>query len=131
MTEKLGIYRCNICGNLVQVILNGEGELVCCGEPMEFLNPNTTEEVKTEYHIPVYKYTDKDGIIIQVGKEPHPMIAEHYIMFIETISEDKKQLRLQYLEPGEEPKMLLDKKTGKESAYAYCNLHGLWEGKSD
>ena len=59
------------------------------------------------------------------------MIAEHYIMFIETISEDKKQLRLQYLEPGEEPKMLLDKKTGKESAYAYCNLHGLWEGKSD
>jgi len=131
MTEKLEIYRCDICGNFVQVLLNGDGELVCCGQPMKLVEANKTENVNLEYHIPVYKYTDKDGIIIQVGKEPHPMIKEHYIMFIETISEDKKCVKLHYLEPGEEPKMLKSNKIGKESAYAYCNLHGLWEGESD
>lgn len=131
MTEKLEMYRCKICGNFVQVILDGYGELVCCGEAMEKINPNTTEEVKTEYHIPVYKYTGKDGIVIQVGVEPHPMIKEHYIMFIETISEDKKRVKLQYLEPGDQPKMLLESKIGKENALAFCNLHGLWRGKSD
>lgn len=131
MTEKLEMYRCTMCGNLAQILLNGYGELVCCGQPMELLKPNTTEEVKTEYHIPVYKYSDKNGIIIQVGKEPHPMIKEHYIMFIETVSEDKKHIRLQYLEPGEEPKMLLESQTDREKALEFCNLHGLWEGESD
>ncbi len=131
MTEKLEMYKCETCGNLVQVLLAGEGELVCCGHAMQHLAPNTTENVKTEYHIPVYKYTDKDGIVIQVGQEPHPMIPEHYIMFIETISEDKKCVRLHYLEPNEEPKMILDKKIGKETALAFCKLHGLWEGQSD
>ena len=131
MTEKLEMYRCKICGNLVQVILSGEGELVCCGEPMELLKANTREEVNTEYHIPVYKYTDKNGIVIQVGKEPHPMINEHHIMFIETISEDEKRIKLQYLNSGDEPKMLLESKIGKEKALALCNLHGLWEGRSD
>jgi len=131
MTKKLEMYKCSGCGNLVQILLEGSGDLVCCGQPMSLLNPNTTEEVNTEYHIPVYKYTDKDGIVVQAGKEPHPMIREHHIMFIETISENKNRVRLQYLEEGEEPKMLLDKQTDKETAYAYCNLHGLWEGTSD
>ena len=131
MTKKLEMYRCKICGNLVQVILDGAGELVCCGEPMELLKPNTTDNVKTEYHVPVYKYTDKNGIVIQVGKEPHPMTAEHSIKFIETISEDRKRLQLQYLEAGDEPKMLMDRKTDKQSTLAYCNLHGLWEGACD
>lgn len=131
MTEKLEMYRCDICGNFVQVLLGGDGELVCCGQPMRHVEANKTENVNTEYHIPVYKYTDKDGIVIQVGKEPHPMIKEHYIMFIETISEDKKCVKLHYLEPGDEPKMLQTSQTGKENALAYCNLHGLWEGESD
>ncbi len=131
MTEKLEMYRCDICGNFVQVLLSGEGELVCCGQPMKKINANTTENVNTEYHIPVYKYTDKDGIVIQVGKEPHPMTNEHYIMFIETISEDKKCIKLHYLNPGDEPKMLKNSQIGKEKAYAFCNLHGLWEGESD
>ena len=60
MTEKLEMYKCETCGNLVQVLLQGEGELICCGQAMKHLTPNTTENVKTEYHIPVYKYTDKD-----------------------------------------------------------------------
>ena len=130
MTKRLEMYRCKTCGNLVQVILEGEGELVCCGEPMELLTPNTTEEVKTEYHIPVYKYCEKDGIVIQVGKEPHPMTEEHHIQFIETIRDDGNLVKLRYLKPGEEPKMMIESKTDNERACAYCNLHGLWEGKN-
>ena len=131
MTKRLEMYRCKVCGNLTQVILDGEGELVCCGEPMELLTPNTKENVNTEYHIPVYKYSDKEGIIVQVGKEPHPMTHEHYIQFIETVCEDKKHIRLHYLNPEEEPRMRIDSKTEKEHALAYCNLHGLWEGNND
>lgn len=131
MTQKLEMYHCKICGNLVQVILEGAGELVCCGQPMELVKPNITEEVKTEYHIPVYKMTENNQTIIQVGKEPHPMTEEHHISFIERVSKDNKHVCLQYLEANEEPKMLLDKKCDEEKALAFCNLHGLWEGKSD
>ena len=131
MTKRLEMYRCKVCGNLVQVILEGVGELVCCGEPMELLTPNKTENVNTEYHIPVYKYCDKDGIIVQVGKEPHPMTSEHYIQFIETVCEDEKHIRLHYLNPEDEPRMRIGSKTEKEHALAYCNLHGLWEGSND
>ncbi len=130
MTERLEMYRCNICGNLVQVILSGEGELVCCGQPMEHLNPNTSEEGAQEKHIPVYSKTE-NGVEILVGSTPHPMIDEHYIMFIESISEDRNRMKLQYLHPGEEPKMFLTEEYGRETALEFCNIHGLWEGKSD
>lgn len=130
MTERLEMYRCEICGNLVQVILAGGGELVCCGQPMTLLKPNTIEDVALEKHIPVYIQRE-NGVEIQVGSVLHPMNDDHYIMFIESISEDRNRMKLQYLHPGQEAKMLLEQKLGKEKALEFCNLHGLWEGESD
>ena len=130
MTERLEMYRCEICGNLVQVILAGGGELVCCGQPMTLLKPNTIEDAALEKHIPVYIQIE-NGVEIQVGSVLHPMNDDHYIMFIESISEDRNRMKLQYLHPGREAKMLLEEKLGKEKALEFCNLHGLWEGESD
>lgn len=129
--ERLDLYRCEICGNLVEVILSGGGELVCCGQPMNKLDGKNKEEAMLEKHIPVFVKQENGGAEIRVGEVLHPMLNEHYIMFIETISEDKNHVQLQYLHPGEEPKMLLEKQFGKTVAREFCNLHGLWEGKSD
>jgi len=128
--ERLDFYRCEICGNLVQVILNGNGELVCCGQPMQKLDGKNAEEAMLEKHIPVF-VKNENGEEVRVGEVLHPTVNEHYIMFIETISEDRNHVQLQYLHPGEEPKMILNKKLGKTLAYEFCNLHGLWEGESD
>ncbi len=131
MTERLQLYRCEICGNLVQVILPGEGELVCCGQPMQRIDGNNREEMLNEKHIPVFVKNEEGKDIVQVGTVLHPMNDDHYIMFIETISEDKNCVHLQYLHPGQEAKMILENKIGKTLAYEFCNLHGLWEGESD
>lgn len=131
MTERLELYRCEICGNLVQVILNGYGELVCCGQPMNLVHGKVEEEMLTEKHVPVFKVNEDGKNIVQVGSVLHPMNDNHYIMFIETISEDKNHLQLQYLHPGQEAKMILENKIGKTKAIEFCNLHGLWEGESD
>lgn len=133
MTNKLEFYRCLVCGNVVQVLLDGEGGLSCCGEAMELLEPKTTEGDMGEYHVPVFMHDDAKGTFVQVGKEPHPMTEEHHIEFIQLISEDKKCTRLHYLEPGEEPKMYLNKsmENQKKCAVEMCNLHGLWKGEND
>lgn len=129
--EKLDLYRCEICGNLVEVILVGGGELVCCGQPMQKVNGQNREEAIFEKHIPVFIKNENNGDEVRVGEVLHPMTDEHYIMFIETISEDKNHVQLQYLHPGQEPKMILENKLGKTLAREFCNLHGLWEGESD
>ncbi len=129
--ERLDLYRCEICGNLVEIILSGGGELVCCGQAMEKLDAKNAEEAMLEKHIPVFVKRDDGGDEVRVGEVLHPMSDDHYIMFIETISEDKNHVQLQYLHPGEEPKMLLQQKLGKTLAREFCNLHGLWEGESD
>ncbi len=131
MIERLDLYRCEICGNLVEVILAGGGELVCCGQPMHKLDGKNEEEAMLEKHIPVFVKREDGGDEVRVGEVLHPMNDDHYIMFIETISEDKNHVQLQYLHPGEEPKMLLQQKLGKTLAREFCNLHGLWEGESD
>ena len=133
MTNKLEFYRCKICGNLVQVLLNGVGELICCGEAMELLEPNTNEIDMGEYHVPVFMYDKEKGDIVRVGKEPHPMTEEHHIEFIQVISNDKKCAKIHYLEPGEEPRMYLKNIMDNHGACAVemCNLHGLWGGHND
>jgi superoxide reductase len=130
MTEKLQMYKCEACGNIIQVLIPGEGKLVCCDKEMELLVPHT-DEMLGEKHVPVFKKTDDGGAEIIVGSIPHPMTEEHYIMFIEKISEDKNFMKLKYLHPGDEPKMKLLKAHKNACANAYCNLHGFWEGKSD
>ena len=129
MTEKLDLYHCEICGNLVQVLVSGEGELVCCGKPMHKLDAKTQEDAMTEKHVPVFIERD-GGVEIRVGEVLHPMIPEHYIMFIETISEDKNNVHLKFLQAGEEPKIFLKEVLGNTKALEFCNIHGLWEGQN-
>lgn len=130
MTERLEMYKCEVCGNTVQIILEGFGQLVCCGQPMLKMTPKKSDETAQEKHVPVFVKTD-DGAEIRVGSTPHPMEDEHYIMFVETISKDKNRMQLQYLYPHQEPKMVVKEVIDKATALEYCNVHGLWEGESD
>lgn len=131
MTERLELYKCEKCGNLVQVILPGVGELVCCGEPMKLLKPKTIDDELNEKHVPIFVATDDNGEKVMVGTTLHPMTEDHYIQFIETISNTKNHLELQYYAPFDLPIMILKDKLGADKAQAFCNLHGLWEGERD
>ncbi len=129
--ERLDLYKCEICGNMVEVILVGGGELVCCGQPMKKLEAQEQEDAMLEKHIPIFIKNSDNKDEIRVGEVLHPMTEEHHIVFIETISEDRNKVQLQYLYPGDEPKMLLNDDFKNLTAREFCNLHGLWEGKSD
>lgn len=132
MTERLELYKCETCGNLVQVVLPGIGELVCCGKPMTRLEPHTLEdEALDEKHVPVFVSTDENGEEVRVGTKLHPMTEEHYIQFIQTISDGKNHTELQYYSPFDLPIMVLKDKLGIDKAQAFCNIHGLWEGEHD
>ncbi len=130
MTERLELYKCNVCGNLIEVILPGIGELVCCGEPMEYLDAKSQDSEFGEKHVPVFAATDNDGYEVRVGSTLHPMTDEHYIQFIETISDKKNHTELQYYTPQDIPIMVLKDKFGLEKARAFCNIHGLWENEA-
>ncbi|MEJ2657045.1 MAG: desulfoferrodoxin [Desulfobacterales bacterium] len=124
MAKKLEVYKCEICGNIVEVIHGGEGELVCCGQPMTLQVENTVDAAK-EKHVPVVEKI-AGGIIVKVGDVPHPMEENHYIEWVEII-EDGKAYR-QFLNPGQAPEATFDVKGGHIIAREYCNIHGLWKG---
>ena len=124
MTVLNQIYKCNVCGNMVQVIHTGAGELVCCGQPMQLLEPNTVDAAQ-EKHVPIIEKTT-DGIKVKVGSAPHPMEAEHYIKWIEIIA-DGKSYR-QFLKPGQTPEAEFKIQASQITAREYCDLHGLWQG---
>lgn len=124
MTNLHEIYKCNICGNITEVLHTGAGELVCCGQPMQLLTPNTVDAA-LEKHVPVITQTP-DGTLIQVGSTPHPMTPEHHIEWIEATCSSGKRVR-KHLQPGDEPTLLLKNSSASTvQARAYCNLHGLW-----
>ena len=125
MTQKKQIYRCNICGNIVEVLNAGQGQLVCCGQPMELIKENTTD-ASLEKHVPVIEKTDS-GFKVKVGSVPHPMEDEHYIQWIELIVDDISYRK--FLKPHDLPEaeFLIDTQKDKVEARAYCNLHGLWK----
>lgn len=123
MAEKLQVYRCEVCGNIVEVLHGGEGELVCCEQPMTLVTENTVDAAK-EKHVPVVEKTP-DGYLVKVGSVAHPMEAEHYIEWIEVIA-DGKAYR-QFLEPGQAPEALFKIEAASVTAREYCNLHGLWK----
>lgn len=125
MAKKLEVYKCAACGNIVEVLHGGAGELVCCGRPMENLVTKTADEGK-EKHVPVIEKTD-GGIKVKVGGVPHPMEAEHYIEWIEVIA-DGKAYR-QFLKPGDAPEAGFAVEAAQISAREFCNKHGMWEGK--
>lgn len=125
MTELNQIYRCNVCGNMVEVINTGAGELVCCGQPMELLVERQTD-VGPEKHIPIVEKTDQ-GIKVKVGEVPHPMEENHYIQWIEVLSGGK--IYRQFLKPGDEPEAEFELESNEIAdlrAREYCNVHGLW-----
>ena len=123
MTERLQIYKCQVCGNMVEVIHAAGGELVCCGQPMTLLSENTTDAA-TEKHVPVVEKTD-NGYKVTVGSVTHPMEDKHYIEWIELIAGDNAYRR--FLNPGEAPEALFEIKADKVTAREFCNLHGLWK----
>ena len=127
MTEKKQIYKCEICGNIVEVLHQGSGELVCCGQPMKLFDEKTADSAK-EKHVPVIEKMDGQ-VKVKVGSVPHPMEEKHYIEWIELIV-DGKSYR-QFLKPGDAPEAIFDVnvKNEKLEAREYCNLHGLWKGK--
>lgn len=124
MAEKLEVYKCEACGNIIEVLFGGAGELVCCGEPMKQMIENTVDAAK-EKHVPVLEKTG-DGYKVSVGSVAHPMEDKHYIQWIELIA-DGKAYR-QFLNPGDAPEALFKVDAGQVSAREYCNLHGLWKG---
>lgn len=123
MTQLKQIYRCNICGNIVEVLHTGQGELVCCGQPMELLKEKTEEEGQ-EKHLPVIEETEK-GIRVKVGSVPHPMEEEHYIEWIEIIADGSVYRK--FLKPGDKPEAEFEIKAQDIQAREYCNIHGMWK----
>lgn len=129
--KKLDLYKCEICGNIVQTLFVGEGELVCCGQPMKKLEIQTKENAMLEKHVPIFMKDKNGNNEIRIGEVLHPMTEEHHIMLIEAISEDQNCVQIKFLHPNEEPKMILHEKTNRMTARELCNIHGLWEGNND
>ncbi len=127
MTRVNEIHKCEICGNIVEILHEGAGDLYCCGKVMELKKSNYEENVDTEKHIPIMK-DDEKGKRITVGEVEHPMEAAHYIEWIEVIFPDGKVLR-RNLKPGDEPSIYCGQDHSEHVIRAYCNVHGLWEKK--
>lgn len=123
MVERYQVYKCELCGNIVEVLHGGTGELVCCGQPMKLFTENTVDAAK-EKHVPVIEKVD-GGIKVKVGDVAHPMEEKHWIEFIEIIADGK--IYRQYLNPGDAPEAVFTIAADQVTAREYCNLHGLWK----
>lgn len=131
MTKKSELYRCNVCQNLIEILSEGNGELVCCNQPMELLKENCSEsENLADKHVPVIEKIT-GGYKIRVGAKKHPMSEEHHINFIQVISKDGKYVKTKFLSLEDEPESDL-KCDGKSIwARALCNIHGLFKNNFD
>lgn len=125
MTEKLQIYKCEVCGNIVEVLHAGKGELVCCGQPMKLFVENTTDAAQ-EKHVPVIEKT-ASGYKVKVGSVAHPMEDKHFIEWIQLIADGRAYRK--FLNPGDAPEAAFDVQAARVAAREYCNLHGLWKGE--
>ena len=123
MTQRLEIYKCEICGNIVEVLHGGEVDMKCCGALMKLYKENTVDAAK-EKHVPAIEKTS-DGIKVKVGEVAHPMEEKHYIEWIEIIA-DGKAYR-QFLNPGEAPEAEFKIDAEQVTAREYCTIHGLWK----
>ncbi|MFO7717013.1 MAG: desulfoferrodoxin [Thermodesulfobacteriota bacterium] len=126
MPEQLQVYKCDKCGNIVEVLHGGAGDLVCCGENMKLIEPGTVDAAK-EKHVPVIEKTE-NGYKVSVGSVPHPMEEKHYIEWIELIA-DGKAYR-QFLKPGQNPVAEFCLEAKAVTAREYCNIHGLWKAEA-
>jgi superoxide reductase len=124
MAKFKGIYKCEICGNVVEVLHEGIGALVCCGEEMKLMEEKT-QDSSVEKHVPYIEKTN-DNIFVKVGQnQDHPMEEKHYIEWIQIFA-DGKSYR-QFLKPGDKPQAIFEIQADKVSAREYCNVHGLWK----
>ncbi|MCK4717365.1 MAG: desulfoferrodoxin [Thermoplasmata archaeon] len=123
MTGRKEIYKCTICGNIVEVLHEGAGQLVCCGQPMDLMEEKTADS-STEKHVPVIERTEK-GWKVTVGSTLHPMTEEHYIEWIEFICCNGAERK--YLKPGDPPEAKFTCDCENVSAREYCTIHGLWK----
>jgi superoxide reductase len=123
MAKRLEVYKCGVCGNIIEVLHAGKGNLVCCGQPMNLLVENTVDAAK-EKHVPVIEKID-GGVKVKVGEVAHPMEEKHWIEWVEIIA-DGKTYR-QYLNPGEVPEAIFNVTADQITAREYCNIHGLWK----
>jgi len=123
MTVQKQVYRCNVCGNITEVLHTGAGELICCGQPMELLQEKVTD-AGLEKHVPVIEATGS-GIKVKVGDDPHPMEEKHYIEWIEVITDGDSCRK--FLKPGDKPEAGFEIKPQKVTAREYCSIHGLWK----
>ncbi len=123
MAERLEVFKCEMCGNIVEVIHAGKGQLVCCNKPMMLMKENTVDASR-EKHVPVIEKT-QDGVTVKVGSMAHPMEEKHYIEWIEVIV-DGKTYR-QFLSPGGLPEAFFSIKGEDITAREFCNMHGLWK----
>ena len=130
MTKENQIYKCNICGNIVEVLHAGVGQLVCCGESMNLLEEKNKDE-GLEKHVPVIEELPanicqgKDGVVVKVGETEHPMDENHYIEWVEIVTIDGKRSK-KFLKPGDSPKVEFYTRKEIIGVRAYCNIHGLW-----
>jgi superoxide reductase len=122
MAKKLEIYKCMVCGNIVEVLHGGDGELVCCGQPMENLAEKTADQGK-EKHVPVIEKIS-GGYKVKVGSIPHPMEEKHYIEWIEILADGVAYRK--FLNPGDAPEAVFNLKANTVIAREHCNIHGLW-----
>jgi superoxide reductase len=122
MTDRKQIYKCNICGNIIEVLHTGAGQLVCCGQPMELLSAKT-QDAGSEKHVPVIEKTAA-GIKVTIGAILHPTEEAHYIEWIEIIADGRTCRK--FLKPGDKPQAEFEIKEEQIEVRAYCNIHGLW-----
>ncbi|OGC36091.1 desulfoferrodoxin [candidate division WOR-1 bacterium RIFOXYB2_FULL_48_7] len=120
--KQLGVYKCLVCGNIVEMLHTGDGELVCCGQPMELLTENTVDASK-EKHVPVIEKTAA-GVLVKIGAVPHPMEEKHYIEWIELLADG--QAYRKFLKPGDKPEAEFCVAAKQMTARELCNIHGLW-----
>ena len=123
VSRKLQVFKCSICGNIVEVLTVGKGELVCCGQPMKALTEKT-EDAGQEKHVPQIEKTET-GTIVRVGSIAHPMEKDHYIEWIEIIADG--DVYRKFLHPGEKAEARFEIKAEKVMARTYCNIHSLWQ----
>ncbi len=123
MTQRLEVYKCELCGNIVEVLHAAGGQLVCCGQPMALMTENSVDAA-TEKHVPVIEKV-AGGFKVSVGSVAHPMLEAHYIEWIELVAGNT--VYRQHLAPGDAPEALFEADADAAVARAYCNLHGHWK----
>jgi superoxide reductase len=123
MAKQFAVYRCEECGNILEVLAAGAGEPSCCGAPMALLTENASEGAK-EKHVPVIEKI-AGGYRVKIGSVPHPMEEKHYIQWIELLADGVSFFK--FLKPGDKPEAVFNISASQVSAREYCNLHRLWK----